>query len=144
MLLALVERREQGSSLLTGIDDETVEIVSAALTVIAKGRLGELIQLEMPYRLLEAIIKRSSEKELATLSDDELMPLFTSNLDVIRKAAALKAIRSFPKRRLKALLDRYEHEDGSRYYNVIYWLDFGITMPKRRVMRAAEGALNKR
>ena len=143
LLISLVERREQGSSLLAGVDENAVEQVSDAIAVIGKGRLAELIQFKMHYRLLEAIIKRSANKEVATLSHDELMTLLTWELDVIRKVTSLKVIRSLPGQRIKALLDRYLESDGQRYYNVIYWLDFGISLPKSRVMRATHAELTK-
>lgn len=143
LLISLVEKREQGYSLLAGADDATIEAVSLALAAIGKGRLAELIQLKITYRLLEAIIKHSSDKEIATLSDDELMPLLMSELDVIRKVTSLKAIRSLPKRRIKALLRRYVEGDGQRYYNVIYWFDFGVSLPKSRVLRATHREMAK-
>jgi len=125
------------------VDENAVEQVSDAIAVIGKGRLAELIQFKMHYRLLEAIIKRSANKEVATLSHDELMTLLTWELDVIRKVTSLKVIRSLPGQRIKALLDRYLESDGQRYYNVIYWLDFGISLPKSRVMRATHAELTK-
>jgi hypothetical protein len=92
LLISLSERSEQSASLLMGGDHATLEAVSSALAVIGKGRLAELIRLKMPYRLMETIIKRSSDKEIATLSDEELMLLLTSELDVIRKPASASAL----------------------------------------------------
>jgi hypothetical protein len=143
LLISLVERREQSYSLLVGVDDFTLEAVSSALVAIGKGRLAELINLKMPYRLLQTIVKRSSDKEIATLSDDEFIPLLTSEFDAIRKVTSLKVIRSLSKRRIKALLKRYIEHDGQRYYNVIYWLDFGNSLSKKRVLRATHMQIAK-
>ena len=111
------------------------ETVSSALVVIAKGRIAELVKLEMPYPLREMIIKRSSDKE-STFSEDDLMPLLTVQFDPVRKVTALKVIRSFAKRRIQSLLRRYLAHDGVRFYNVIYWLDFGVSLAKATVIRA--------
>ncbi|MFZ3311255.1 MAG: hypothetical protein WA280_18005, partial [Xanthobacteraceae bacterium] len=143
LLISLVERREQNYSLLTGIDDATLEQVASAVVEIGRGRLADLIRIKMPYRLLEKIIKRSFDKEIATLPDEELMPLLTSELDVIRRVTSLKVVRCLPKRRLKVLLQRYIEHDGVRYYNVIYWLDFGVSLPKTRILRATHSGIAK-
>jgi hypothetical protein len=143
LLISLIERLNQNYSLLTGVDSATLEAVSSVLVLIGKGRLAELVKLKMPYQLLEAVIERASDKEIATLSNDELMPLLTSELDVIRKTTVLKTIRSLPKRRIKALLSRYVEHDGLRYYNVIYWLDFGASLPKVRVLQATKREMTK-
>jgi hypothetical protein len=143
LLISLIERREQSYSLLMSVDEKTLDAVSSALIVIGKGRLAELIKLKMPYSLLQRIIKRWPEKEIAALSDSDLIPLLTSELDVIRKVTSLKVVRSLSKRRIKSLLNRYFEHDGQRYYNVIYWLDFGASLPKTRILRATHGELAK-
>jgi Domain of unknown function (DUF4062) len=47
-------------------------------------------------------------------------------------------IKSLPKSRLKRLLIRYTDHEGSRYYNVIHWLDMGVSLPKDRVESAVQ------
>jgi hypothetical protein len=141
LLISLLERRSQSFSLLMGVDDSTIESVASALISISRGRLAELIKMEMPYRLLTTIIRRTPDAEVGKLSNGEITSLLMSEIDQIRKTTALKAIRSFPKRRIKLLLRQYVDHDGQRYYNVIYWLDFGISLPRVRVLQATRRVL---
>ncbi|MCY1464333.1 hypothetical protein D9M71_823430 [compost metagenome] len=59
-----------------------------------------------------------------------------SEIEDVRKLASLKYVRAFPRRRVKAFLDEYMAADQF-YYNVIHWFDFGISVPKDRMLRAA-------
>jgi hypothetical protein len=142
LLISLYERNDQGFSLLTGASAAVVESISSALVAIGKGRLSELAKLEMPYRLREAIIRHSSDKAIGSLPENDLMLLLRSPFDAIRKVTSLKAIRTAPKRRIDALLKAYL-SDGQRYYNVLYWLDFGSSLPKARVLAATQSVLSK-
>ena len=58
----------------------------------------------------------------------------------MRKLAALKYIRAFPRRWVKDFLDEYMAADQF-YYNVIHWFDFGISVPRDKMLRAAGKAL---
>jgi hypothetical protein len=60
------------------------------------------------------------------------------NDDGVRKATSLKCIRSMTKKRLAKIFDDYLSADRSRYYNVIFWLDMGLSVPRERALQAAE------
>ena len=66
-----------------------------------------------------------------------------------RKAAALKCISALSKTRIARILDDYLSGANrghlgrqDRYYNVIHWLDFGVSAPRDRASVAAKKVLN--
>ena len=42
------------------------------------------------------------------------------------------------KTKINKLLNKYIEDKDSRYYNVIYWLDFGVSLPKKIVNSSAK------
>jgi hypothetical protein len=60
------------------------------------------------------------------------------------RATALKVIKALSKSRLRKLLRLYTEHDKKRFYNVIYWLDLGISLPKTRVLHAVQISYRKR
>ena len=75
--------------------------------------------------------------------DETVLKLLNDDDERVRKTAALRCIDTFPKSRLRKLLDVYIDQDEFRYYNVIHWLDLGVTMPgqfvRKIVQRELEG-----
>lgn len=137
LLAGLSERRNYASSLLGSyVDDDKQQAIAKAIHHIGKDRLSELCALELPTKLLQQILALTSPKEFKSLSDGELLRLFNSESDNIRKQAALGAIRALPKGRLRKLMKAYTERDGSRFYNVIYWLDLGIVLSRTRILHA--------
>ena len=67
-----------------------------------------------------------------------VLELMNDNDDQVRKVAALRCLEAFPKARLGKLLDVYVDQDEFRYYNVIHWLDLGVTMPRHFVRKDCE------
>jgi hypothetical protein len=74
------------------------------------------------------------------LIDASILALLRSEEDTVRKAAAVKCIRAFPKQRVAKLLA--DHISGDhRYYNVLHWLDLGVSAPDGRGKAAAARAM---
>ena len=75
------------------------------------------------------------------ISDAALFGLLNNEVDGVRKVASMLAVRAFTKKRLKNILNEYVSRDDCRYYNVIHWLDLGVSMSrgesKRIVMTAS-------
>ncbi|MGH6921930.1 MAG: hypothetical protein ACREJ0_30040, partial [Geminicoccaceae bacterium] len=71
-----------------------------------------------------------------------LFGLLDHDAEGVRRAAAIKAVLSSSSKRIMPILDGYVSRSGHRYYNVIHWLDLGVSMSRddaRRVARAALG-----
>jgi hypothetical protein len=103
---------------------------------IGRVRLKELFKVEMPHYILVELITISSAAKFSELSDEVLFDLLNREDDSVRKAASLKSIQSFKKSKLKSILRNYVEGVEYRYYNVIYWLDFGISVSRTITTRA--------
>ena len=119
--------------------------LTAARVIYSLGRtrLEELLALPVLSDLLSYLIREISEKNFRELGDDSIKQLFLSKHSDVRKTAALKSVRALPKYRLAQLLDDYISGDEFRFYNVIHWLDLGVSIPGDRARSAAQKALAK-
>jgi hypothetical protein len=141
LIVSLVGRYTLGASLLFSGDDKKYPMAAKALHRIGKGRTGELLTVEMPSELLARVIDILSDREFRTLSDKQIGGLLSSESDRVRKIAALRCVRSFPKKRLSNTLRDYVAGEKHRYYNVIHWLDLGVSAPKEIAHRSAAKVL---
>lgn len=139
LLVKVFERvTSQGvTSLLLLGDNTKSKSVAQAVAKLAKGRLADLLAINLPARLRPHVIACIAESDIASLGEDNLIALLLDENDRIRLSAALKAVRTLSKTKLKSLLVRYMQSNSVRYYNVIHWLDFGISMSKVKVTRGA-------
>lgn len=71
-----------------------------------------------------------------------LLGLLDSSEDSVRKTVSLKIIVSHKASKIKSLLDDYLYKKRHRYYNVIFWLDFGVAMPKSIIRKAVNLIVN--
>jgi hypothetical protein len=124
-------------------DSSKYRLAARAIYGMGRTRLAELLTLAAPNRLLSHLVVESSDKGFRALSDASIFRLFISEDDGVRKAAALKCVRSLAKGRLKAILENYVLGDQRRYYNVIHWLDLGISLPHDTAVQAAEKVITK-
>ena len=114
--------------------------VAGAIIAMSRGHsISSLLLLEMPDTILKRTIHFSAESRFSNVSDEVLLGLFDHESEAVRKAAAIKAVLAFPKKRVRSILDVYISRDKYRYYNVIHWLDLGASMARveaRRIARA--------
>ncbi|MEI7995917.1 MAG: DUF4062 domain-containing protein [Methylococcaceae bacterium] len=119
---------------------------SAALAIcqLVRKRVPEVLAMEMPSRLLSQVIIVTPDKIFRDLGDHAIIDVFRLQDETVRKMAALKCVKALPKKSLVKLLDMYISGDHFRYYNVIHWLDFGISTPRERAILAANEIINGR
>ena len=125
-----------------GYVDSKDKIAKAILDMASKHSVSELVSIEMHADILKRVIELCSNSRFSKISDNALLVLFNHESADVRKAASIKAIRTFPVKRIRSVLREYINSDKYRYYNVIHWLDLGASMPRaeaRKVARAAAG-----
>ncbi len=139
LVIASLDRPEYGrkyTSLLSIVSSSKYEDAARTLYLLGKHRLNELLATTMPGHLLARIILLIPQKVFQGLSEASIVALTRSETEDVRKFASLKYVRTFPHRRVKKFLEEYMAADQF-YYNVIHWFDFGISIPRERMMRAA-------
>ncbi len=141
LIVSLVGRYVRGASLLSMGDGKKYRLAARAIHRIGKGRTGELLGIEMPAELLARIIHGLSDKEFMALSNEQVGDLLLLESDRVRKITALKCVRSFPKKLLIKTLQDYVGGEKQRYYNVVHWLDLGVSAPKEVALRSATKVL---
>ena len=141
LIIEFVERRRPTGSLLGSveIDNQRYQLAADAVYTLGKTRLDELSTIQMPDSVLQHIVLVTGDRIFRDLPDDTILRLLESTADGVRKATALKCVKSLNQSRVAQLLQKYlrlEH----RYYNVIHWLDL-VSLPSARARRAADKAL---
>ena len=126
----------RGASLLAQIDDDIYELAASVIYALGRDRIDELFGIKMPVQLKIALIRLPTAHIFKAISGARLNELLRAENAEVRKATALKAVVSFPKKRIAEVLDEYLSADQF-YYNVIHWLDFGLSVPRREMLRGA-------
>jgi hypothetical protein len=137
LILTTVEKPAYGASLFSA-NDAKYRTAARAVYAIGRNRFGELVELEMPPQVLLHLIVDASDKAFRSLTDLQMLNLLFSNDDDIRKATSLKCIQSLAKGRGSRIFDAYSSSDRNRFYNVIFWLDMGLSIPRERATGAAK------
>lgn len=124
--------RHNALTILT-TDDNWSKYVGSAIYNIGKDRLDDLLNLEIPFNVLVEVIKEAAPARFMEISHQTLLRLLNNEHDKIRKYVSLKIIQAMNKHKIKTLLNEYVEDQEYRYYNVIFWLDFGVSVPKKTV-----------
>ena len=103
---------------------------------IAKDRTEELLAIDMLPQIKVELISAISLAKFRQITDESFLQLLDNEEAQIRKTATIKGIQAFPRNRIKDNFNSYFGENKNNYYNVLYWLDFGISIPKTVVGKA--------
>jgi hypothetical protein len=139
LVIASLDRPDysrKGTSLLFLASSTRYEDAARTLYSLGKHRLNELLATEMPGLLLARLLPLIPDKVFKGLSDVVVTRLTLSESEEVRKLTALKFVRTRARREVKQFLEKYVAADHF-YYNVIHWLDFGVSVPRDRMLRAA-------
>ncbi|HEV8660032.1 MAG TPA: hypothetical protein VGS96_15610, partial [Thermoanaerobaculia bacterium] len=138
-------RSDSGSAypLLIRSDDSKYRVAARTIYALGRNRLSEVLTMSAPSRLLSFLVVGTSDKNFRGLSDAAILALFAAEDDRLRKAAALKCVKAMPRKRVTGLLASYMSTPAHRYYNVVHWLDFGISVPRELALRAVEKLLHQ-
>jgi hypothetical protein len=143
LVIASLDRPEydrKSASILWIASSTKYEDAARTLYALGKHRLNDLLATTMPGYLLAHIIPLIPDKAFRGLANADIVPLMRSETEDVRKLVSLKYVRAFPRRRVKQFLEEYMAADQF-YYNVIHWFDFGTSVPRERMLRAAGKAL---
>lgn len=122
--------------------DFQLEIAKAILNMSREHDISDLFALEMSITILEKVIRLCPEPRFLNISDDALLQLLDHGSADIRKTASIRVIRVFTSERIKSTLYSYINRDKPRYYNVIHWLDLGMSMSTEEVEKVVCATTN--
>ena len=128
-ILALKVKGVSGATFVTGNYATNQELIGVALFKVGGSRFVDLLDTIKVPAIKASVIRASTRKVFGGLRNDKLLELMNEEDDAVRKVTALRCVESLRKSRIVELLDKYIERDEYRYYNVIHWLDVGVTMP---------------
>ncbi len=136
LVIASLERQEHRntSTLLTSFSTK-YDDAARALYALGKNRLLELLDTKMPDLLFTKLITLIPHTAFRDFPEAKIVHHLRSENETVRKIITLKLLLAFPRRRLMSLLEDYIAAEQS-YYNVIHWLDFGISVSQVRMRLA--------
>lgn len=110
---------------------------SVAETILAIGgkRVDELFRLDLSHEVKSEIIKRCKESQFSKISRRTINLLINDNNERVRKLTSMRLIKSHGKNDISQYLDEYINSESTKYYNVIYWLDFGRSIQTHEVKK---------
>jgi len=130
------------NSVLTTSDEHKYKTAAHAIYTLGKSRMHDILAMSMPSKLLSQLIIEITDKAFLNLSDTLINQVLGSEEEGVRKVASLKCVKVLPKRRIERLLNEYAVSGESYYYNVVHWLDFGVSTPRDRSKLAVKKVLN--
>jgi hypothetical protein len=109
-------------------DNESVyDSLAQVYMKIAKGREVGLIFSDIENSIKHRLIAKLPIRAFSDLNDAQILRLLGDGNPLVREKASLRVIELFSKARVENILYRI-HTDGAYFYNVVYWLDFGISV----------------
>lgn len=144
LVVDAMDKSVAAKGIFSSIGDQAIyEGTAKTIYAISKKRLPELLAMISSRGLLVRLMDEIPDMAFRRLDDSSITLLLRSESERVRKKAALKSIRALPKKRLTKLLDRYISENQLRYYNVIHWLDLGVSAPRDRALSAVRKVLDE-
>ncbi len=124
------------------VRDEDVAVTTAALLRLGKGRPRDLLALEVSDRIKTQILIGLPASQFEQFADDEVVSLFRSDDEGIRRAAVLKVVGHFTLARIQDLMKRHLDPVEKRFYNIGVWLDLGVSLERKVGKAIARRAAN--
>ena len=140
-ILNLKQKSKGGLVRLTTDFADKEKAIGEALYTVGKGRIVDLLEEVKAPPILAAVIKACARKVFNELNDDKMIQLMNVDDDTVRRVIVVKCLQVLPKSRIRRLFGRYMREEEYQYYNVVYWLDLGVTMPKSFVEKIIQNEM---
>lgn len=140
-IVAAADRRDS-SSVFAMMTRDNANVAAAARSIyrLASGKLAKLFAIQMSDLLKVHLMLLVSDDAFRSLADETILAMLSVADSTLRKIVCLRCCLALTKSRNRRLLG--EVMKGRRYYNVVHWLDFAISLPLTRCVPAARRQLN--
>lgn len=115
-----------------GLDTHKAEYAASAKALLKLGgsRIGDLLTLEMPVDLKCALFREVGGSTFAAFDDARILNWLRSEAEALRKVVALRSVLHLQRVRLSRILEEYQRSGELYFYNVVFWLDLGLSTDK--------------
>lgn len=128
----------RGSRGLLGNDrSQDFSISADAVCRLGRRQPGDLITATLSKPLWRRVVIQMPKATFASLGDDMIFSLLDTDNERMRLVVVLKCVACLSKSRLRKLMLLYSSKGDGHYYNVIHWLDFGLSLPASQVKHGA-------
>lgn len=122
-------------------DSEKIkDLLCQALIKLSSGKITELLLLNMDEGLKKRIISKVSKASINRLSIDNIINLMNDSSDSIREAICIKYVNCASKEKI-ILMQSMILAKETYFYNVIHWLDMGVSLKKEWSLNASNRLL---
>lgn len=111
-----------------------------SIVKLSSGKVSELLMLNIDANLKKVIIARLTKASINKLSTDEIIRLMNDGNSSIREAICLKYINCAPKERIVHIQSEILSKE-TYFYNVVHWLDMGVSLKKEWSINASNRLL---
>ena len=113
------------------------EVAKALLKITRPVSIEDLFSYTMPEAILKRTVSLCPEARFSRISNDAINVLLHNDSADVRRAASIMVVRTLSKARIRKILQEYISGDTIWYYNVVHWLDLGVSMSRRDARRVA-------
>ena len=127
-------KNDSGPSKLKNILCQTIIKLSGV-------KISELLEMHMDEDLRKSLITKVSKAGINRLSIDKIVNLMNSDNSKTREAICLKYINCVSKEKVTQI-QKIILEKDTYYYNVVHWLDLGVSLKKEWSQNATDRLLS--
>ncbi|MGO4893820.1 DUF4062 domain-containing protein [Flavobacterium sp. W21_SRS_FM6] len=134
-----------GLTLLSSKDHfRDYQVAANTILKLSSKRIADAWKLKLLPSVREQLVIEMPKKLFIAFNDQNIIDMLLIDSDVVREVVALKAVQCLPKNRLAKILTSYYGVDGSYFYNVIFWLDLGVSADRVISQKIASKELSVR
>lgn len=137
------DRHQSNQLNIFGPPSPLIKPAAAVLYKLGKGNLADLLSTTMSPALRNNVIVLLAKKDIIAINDIELLAMLDITSDQARSIVAIKCARYLSKTRLTEILAKYVGRNTTYFYNVVHWLDLGISMPSSVRLRVTSAELEE-
>ena len=115
------------SSLLMRDDSKQYHHTAKAVLKLGSKRIADTWNLELSSSIRRDFVAEMPKRLFSSFDEKQIIEMLRFKADAVREAVALKAVQCLDKVRLRSLLDAYCNGEEDYYYNVVFWLDLGVS-----------------
>jgi hypothetical protein len=134
--------RADSALLIRAASPDEIQVAARVVMRLAGRRIADVFGRDIPVRLKLALLSEISSANLSAMSDESLIAVLNDKSDDVRRLAALRFVRSLPAARIATLLRCYLSL-STYYYNVVHWLDLGISAPSAMSKSVARSRMER-
>lgn len=142
LIIDSTKRSSIGLSIIPYKSESRYRLAAKAIYKLSHQRLPEVLTIPMPPQLLAHFLAEVPDGIFITLNNSVLIAQLKSEDSSLRKLVSLKCVKALTKTRMKSILNEYL-SFADRYYNVLHWLDFGISTSKSCSSSTAQRIISK-